>query len=62
MESISRFLSDSPINTYYSVFFILACVLLLGVVANIGVLCTSGDIITLAEYQKLPNKPKAYRI
>lgn len=62
MESISRFLSDSPINTYYSVFFILACVLLLGVVANIGVLCTSGDIITLAEYQKLPYKPKAYRI
>ena len=62
MESISRFISEAPINTYYLVFFILAFVLISGVVSNICVLCTSGDIITLAEYQKLPYKPKAYRV
>ena len=62
ISSLSHFISDDFNNTFYILLFSLSFVLILGVISNICVVCASGDIITLAEYQKLPNKPKAYRI
>ena len=62
ISSLSHFISAYSNNTFYILLFSLAIVLILGVISNICVLCTSGDIITFAEYQRLSYRPKAYRI
>lgn len=62
VSSFSQLISNYSSNIMYILVFSLLFVLVLGVIANICVLCTSGDINTFAEYQRLPYRPKAYQI